>query len=152
MTKYISLLLCAGGLALLLPASASAADCELEIAGGDDMKFDTDRMEVDGDCDEITVTLTHSGEMDVQQMGHNWVLTRSEDFEDVAKAGQSTSVEEDYLPEDQSAIIAATELVGGGEETSVTFDGDDVEAGEDYTFFCSFPGHWGQMQGEFIVN
>mgnify|MGYP006273075589 CR=1 FL=1 len=25
-------------------------------------------------------------------------------------------------------------------------------AGGDYTFFCSFPGHWSVMHGKFIVN
>lgn len=152
MIRYASLFCAIVGIGLLLPTSASAAGCELEITGGDDMKYDKESMTASADCDEITVTLTHSGEMGAQQMGHNWVLTESDDFQEVAQAGQSTSLEQDYLPEDQSAIIAATEIIGGGEQTSVTFDGDAVEAGGDYTFFCSFPGHWGQMQGTFSVE
>ncbi|MBT6073693.1 MAG: azurin, partial [Gammaproteobacteria bacterium] len=41
---------------------------------------------------------------------------------------------------------------GGGAETSVTFSGDLLTAGGDYTFFCSFPGHYAIMKGLFVVR
>ena len=43
-------------------------------------------------------------------------------------------------------------MIGGGEETSVTFDISGLEPGGDYTFFCSFPGHYVLMNGQFIVE
>jgi len=136
---------------LAVPGLAAAQQCEFAIEGNDAMQFDTDEMHAAADCDQITVTLEHTGQLAVEQMGHNWVLTKTENFQDLARAGQSAGLENDYLPEDRSAVIAKTDMVGGGETTSVTFDGDLVEKGVDYTFFCSFPGHWSQMQGEFRV-
>ena len=45
-----------------------------------------------------------------------------------------------------------TDVIGGGEETAVTFDVKALAAGEDYTFFCSFPGHIGVMKGTLTVK
>ena len=40
-----------------------------------------------------------------------------------------------------------TDMVGGGQSTSVTFSTSSLEQGGDYTFFCSFPGHSALMRG-----
>ena len=40
-------------------------------------------------------------------------------------------------------------LIGGGEETTVTFD---APAKGTYDFICSFPGHYALMKGKFIVE
>ena len=75
-------------------------------------------------------------------MGHNWVLTKKADFQSVAQAGASAGMENDYVPPDDDRVIAATEIIGGGESTSVTFSIADLNPDEPYQFFCSFPGHW----------
>jgi len=36
-------------------------------------------------------------------------------------------------------------------KTSVTFSIDSLVVGDDYTFFCSFPGHYAIMKGAFKV-
>jgi azurin len=43
-------------------------------------------------------------------------------------------------------------MIGGGESTSITFDVSELEKGGDYTYFCSFPGHWGTMNGKLVVK
>jgi azurin len=43
-------------------------------------------------------------------------------------------------------------VIGGGEETTITIDISGLEAGGDYTYFCSFPGHFVLMNGKFIVE
>ena len=43
------------------------------------------------------------------------------------------------------------EMIGGGESTSVTFDVSKLAAGEDYSFFCSFPGHYSLMKGSLTL-
>ncbi len=101
---------------------------------------------------EVTLTLKHAGKMKGDGMGHNWVLTTSADMQAVATAGMTAGLVKQYLPEDQSKVIAATDLIGGGESTSITFDTSALTQGGDYTFFCSFPGHWGIMKGKFIVG
>ncbi|WNK19159.1 azurin [Halomonas piscis] len=147
---------------MLIPAAAIAAmafasptmaadECELTIEGDDQMQFNKDEMSVPASCDEVTVTLKHTGEMDVSAMGHNWVLSDSDVYEDVAKDGMGKGLENDYLPEDDERVIAHTEVVGGGEETSVTFSTEGLED-RDLTFFCSFPGHYASMNGSFTVT
>jgi azurin len=39
-------------------------------------------------------------------------------------------------------------VIGGGETTTVTFPTSKLKKGGDYTFFCSFPGHWSIMKGK----
>lgn len=142
--------------ALLLSLAAApsmAADdaCQLTITGNDQMQFDKDALSVPASCDEVSLTLEHSGEMDIETMGHNWVLTATGDYEDVAQEGMNAGLDNDYLPQDDDRIIAHTEVIGGGESTTITFSTDDL-AGKDLTFFCSFPGHYSMMNGSFNVK
>ncbi|MDN6179632.1 MAG: azurin [Halomonas subglaciescola] len=138
-------------LAFASPSMAADDACELTIEGNDQMQFNKDEMSVPASCDEVTVTLKHTGDMDASAMGHNWVLADSDDYEEVAKAGMSEGLDNNYLPEDDDRIIAHTDVVGGGEETSVTFSTEDLED-QDLTFFCTFPGHYASMNGSFTVT
>lgn len=149
---------------MLIPAAAFAAmafasptmaaddgACELTIEGNDAMQFNKDEMSVPASCDEVTITLEHTGEMAASAMGHNWVLAGSDEYEEIAKAGMSEGLDNNYLPEDDDRIIAHTDVVGGGESTSVTFSTEGLED-RDLTFFCSFPGHYAAMNGTFTVT
>ena len=69
----------------------------------------------------------------------------------VAQAGQAAGPP-NYVPANDERVITATAVVGGGEEVSVTFDLSGLEAGGDYTYFCSVPGHFVLMNGKFIVE
>ncbi|WP_156181566.1 azurin [Halomonas sp. PR-M31] len=133
------------------PTFAADDECTLTIEGNDQMQFNKEEMTVPASCDTVTVELKHTGEMDKQVMGHNWVLTKTDDYQAVAQEGTQAGLENDYLPQDDDRIIAHTKMIGGGETTSVEFSTDDL-AGEDLTFFCSFPGHSGVMNGKFIVE
>ncbi len=139
-------------LALLLLAFAprALAQCEFDIEVGDALTFSVGpTMEVSSDCTEVTINLNHTGTLPVAAMGHNWVLTTTDDFQAVAQAGMAAGVEGNYVPPDDARVIVATDLVGGGESTSVTFDVSGLDPAGAYTFFCSFPGHWAVMQGAF---
>lgn len=139
--------------ALALAGHAVAADnCEVTIDSDDMMRFDQTELSVSKDCEEVKVTLTHSGQLPVNQMGHNWVLAKADEWEAVAQAGMAAGIDNQYLPEGDERIIAHTDLIGGGESTSVTFDLSELDADEDYTFFCSFPGHSFQMKGTFNIE
>lgn len=132
--------------------SVAAQDCEFTISGNDMIQFDKSEISVPADCDEVTLTLEHTGELQVEQMGHNWVLTESSVWQEVAQAGQNAGLDNDHVPQGDDRIITYTEMIGGGESTSITFDVSDLERGGDYTYFCSFPGHWAAMNGEFILE
>lgn len=142
-------LLVVAGLLALMAAPAAAKACELEISAGDDMLYDRSELRADADCGAVTVTLTHTGSLGVEQMGHNWVLTSGE-RKAIARAGVQAGPGKGYVPDDER-IIAATDLVGGGESTSVTFDVSAMEPGR-YTFLCTFPGHSAVMNGTFVLE
>lgn len=136
--------------AVILVAGATTAraeTCDLEIAGNDMMKYDKTELKVPATCTEVKLTLKHSGKLPANVMGHNWVLTKTADAEAVDKAG-ATQKDSDYVAAGDPKVIAHTKVVGGGESTSVTFPVSKLEKGGDYTFFCSFPGHYALMKGK----
>ncbi|HKE45181.1 MAG TPA: azurin [Steroidobacteraceae bacterium] len=140
------------GVALVLSAdlAMAAKTCPLSIEGNDLMKFNVTELKVPADCTEVELTLKHAGKLPKQTMGHNWVLTKTSDYTAVANAGMAAGLDKDYLPADDKRIIAHTKVVGGGESTSVKFPVSKLTKGGDYTFFCSFPGHYGLMHGKFV--
>ena len=46
-------------------------------------------------------------------------------------------------------MIAHTDMVGGGESSTITFT---APAAGEYPYICSFPGHFGLMTGKLIVK
>ncbi|KAB7770723.1 azurin [Xanthomonas maliensis] len=132
---------------LALAPTAWAKTCAVAIAGNDQMKFDQGAIAIAPDCTEVTVTLTHTGKLAATVMGHNWVLTKTADFQPVANAGMRSSIADSYLPKGDPRVIAATKVIGGGQTATVTFSTSKLSKGDAYTFFCSFPGHWAMMKG-----
>lgn len=138
--------------AMTLAGHAMAEMCEVEIDSNDMMQYDKSEITVSKDCDEVTVKLTHSGSQPVAVMGHNWVLAETSEWQALASDAMAAGPEKDYLPDGDERVLAHTDLIGGGESTSVTFDLSELDADGDYTFFCSFPGHSFQMNGKFIIE
>jgi azurin len=139
-------------LGLFVGANVALADkaCTLNIEGNDLIKFNVTELKVPADCTDVEVVLKHVGKLPKTAMGHNWVLTKTPDFQAVANAGVSAGLEKDHLPPGDKRIIAHTKIIGGGESTSVKFKTSQLTKGGDYTFFCSFPGHSGLMKGKLI--
>lgn len=136
--------------AVLLSAASLpvfAAQCEVTVESNDAMQFNTKEIIVDKSCKEFKVTLKHVGKLPKASMGHNWVLTKDTDFQATAQQGMSAGVANDYVKAGDERVIAHTKLIGGGETDSVTFDVSKLAVGQNYTFFCSFPGHWSIMKG-----
>ncbi|MGL0785460.1 azurin [Xanthomonas translucens] len=97
-------------------------------------------------------TRKHSGKLTAAVMGHNWVLAKTADFQAVANAGTSSSLADNSLPKNDARIIAPTKVIGAGQSDMVTFSTAKLSKGADYTFFCSFPGHWAMMKGKFVFG
>lgn len=121
---------------------------EITVEANDRMQFDTKEIKVKSG-DKITLTLKHVGKLPKQAMGHNWVLLKEgvvvKDFAMEAMKAKDN----DYLPKDSEDILAATALLGGGESDTITFE---APAKGTYTFICTFPGHYGIMQGTLVVS
>lgn len=124
-----------------------AAECAITVDSTDQMTFDTKDITVSKSCKTFTVKLTHSGSLPKNVMGHNWVLSKDADMRGVASDGMTAGLDADYLKPADSRIIAHTKMIGAGESDSVKFDVSKLSAGEQYAFFCSFPGHIAMMKG-----
>ena len=124
------------------------ADCTIEIEGNDDTQFNVKEIEVSKSCDEVTINFKHVGNLPKAAMGHNVVVSKVADAQAISAEAAAAGPANDYLNTDDERIVAHTAMVGGGEETSTTFKPADLDDGEDYTFFCTFPGHFAIMKGD----
>lgn len=140
-----------GVAALLIAGQAWGQECALTIEGNDQIQYVQKELRISSSCEEITLTLKHIGQLAANIMGHNWVLSKTEDYMALAQAGQAAGPP-NYVPAGDARIIATTDVIGGGQETTITFDASGLEPGGDYTYFCSFPGHFVLMNGKLIVE
>lgn len=121
---------------------------EIRITANDQMQFNKNELRAEAG-QTVRLTLEHVGQLPENVMGHNVVILKQDvDVTDFAQRAAAAK-DNDYIPEGSDEVIAHTEMIGGGESTTIEFEAP--EAGT-YTFICSFPGHFVQMQGEFIVE
>ncbi|CAB3839043.1 MULTISPECIES: azurin [Achromobacter] len=139
--------LCAATVLALASAPVLAAECSIDIAGNDQMQFDKKEITVSKSCKQFTVNLKHPGTLAKNVMGHNWVLTKQADMQGAVNDGMAAGLDNNYVKKDDARVIAHTKVIGGGETDSVTFDVSKLAAGQDYAYFCSFPGHFALMKG-----
>ena len=132
--------------------AATVSGCETTIEGNDMMQFNVDSIAIPASCSEFTINLEHTGQLPEAAMGHNVVITSAADMQAVAADGISAGADDDYVKDDDDRVIAHTELIGGGESTSVTFSTSALQSGGPYEFFCSFPGHAALMKGSISVQ
>ena len=137
-------------------ATASAptanAACETTVESNDEMKFNTAEIAISKTCAQYKITLKHVGKMPVTAMGHNLVISKTEDAAGVVADGAAATAAKGFLKEGDARVIAATKLIGGGEEDTITVDTSKLTADGSYEFYCTFPGHYGMMKGVVKVS
>lgn len=138
--------------ALFIAGSVQAENCVIDLQGDDAMKFDKTEVAVSARCATLTINLAHVGKLPVTAMGHNVVIAETADVNALGTAGMSAGAAASYVPAGDARVLAHTPLVGGGATTTATFPGSVLKAGGDYSFFCSFPGHWAIMKGKLTVQ
>ena len=126
---------------------AAIDENSIALSSNDLMQFDKSELKVKAGK-PVTLTLRHTGKMDKMVMGHNFVLLKAGTDMGAFAAKAAVARETEYIPEGDETITY-TKLIGGGESTTITFD---APAPGTYDFICSFPGHYGVMQGKFIVE
>ena len=129
-----------------------ARNCAVTIEATDMMSFNLKTIRVPGDCAQLRVVLKHVGRMPAQAMGHNWVLTETRHHREIGLAGGRMKLADAFLPRNDARVLAHTPVIGGGQTTEVVFPTSRLRKGGDYTFFCSFPGHWNMMKGRLIFQ
>lgn len=130
----------------------AAGNCSVALNGNDAMQFDLKEATVSAGCPTITIELTHTGKLPAAAMGHNVVVSTTTDMAGVTRDAVKAGVANNYVPKSDVRVIAATTLVGGGQKTKIAFPGKKLTAGGDYSFYCSFPGHYTMMKGKLIVT
>ena len=118
------------------------------ITANDAMKFNTEEIRVKAG-NKVRLTLRHLGKMDVNIMGHNVVILKQDVDMGAFAARAATEKSNGYIPKETNDVIAHTEMIGGGQITTLEFDAPPVGT---YTFLCSFPAHYALMNGKFIVE
>lgn len=131
-------------------APAMAAECTVEIEGNDMMQFNTKEVAISKSCEEVTINFKHVGNLPKAAMGHNVVISKTADAQAIATEAAAAGPAKDYLNTDDERIVAYTAMIGGGESTSATVKPADLTDGE-YSFFCTFPGHFAIMKGNVVL-
>ncbi|HET8828500.1 MAG TPA: azurin [Pelobium sp.] len=127
---------------------ASGDTVEITLNSNDMMKFDKAEIIVTAG-QTVVLTLNHTGTQPLTAMGHNFVLlTQGTVMADFAMAAMAAK-DNNYIPTDDSNVIAHTKVIGGGESDTITFTAPEKGT---YDFLCSFPGHYSIMNGKFIVQ
>ncbi len=120
-----------------VPANVSNT---VELTANDQLKFDKTEITVKAG-QKVTLTLKNIGTMPKESMGHNFVLLK--DGTDLDAFEKEAMQAPEHIPAGNPAVVAHTKLLGPGESDTIEFT---VPAG-DYTFICSFPGHYKTMLG-----
>lgn len=122
---------------------------ELTIESNDDMKYNLKTLEVNAG-DQVILTLINKGSMPKEAMGHNFtILKQGVDLEEYALAAAKAKDNGYQVKGREGDVIAHTKILGPGESESITFNAPEVGT---YKFLCTFPAHYGLMQGDFIVK
>lgn len=152
MTKNLKFLVLSACVAAAgsLKADTAAKPRVIEISGNDAMHFSI--AEITAQPGEaLEVVMTNVGEVPKQAMAHNWVLLRPMTDEALGAFAMSAMTKApDYIPDDQSSIIAHTKTLGPKESDKVDFKAPTTKG--EYTYICTFPGHYTLMHGKLIVK
>ncbi len=130
------LMLCLVPLVAAQPSSSRT----IQIQVGDDMRFNPSRIDA-RPGEQLRVVLKDTGSMPKTAMAHDFVLLKKgadpKAFADKSATARDTNF---IAPALKTQVLASTTLVGPGESAEATFAAPK-QAGE-YTFICSFPGHF----------
>ena len=133
---------------IFLSCNLYAKNCEINISGTDMMKFDKEIIDVKGSCKVFKILLKHTGKLQKNVMGHNIVIVKTKDLEMVtSKINMSHGFRRGFLP-DLNEVLFKSPIIGGGEEIILEIETEKLMKDTNYTFFCSFPGHFVIMKGE----
>lgn len=121
----------------------------IKLKANENMRFDNELFRVKSGK-KLKLLFKNTGAKSSAAMAHNVVVLKKgidiADFADVAR----TAKNEQYVPSSlDSLIVAHTKLVNAGDSAEVEFTIPEKGV---YDFICSFPGHWGTMQGKIVAE
>lgn len=130
-------------------SSASAAPRVIEITANDQMKFSVTALQAKAG-EELKVVLTNQGTLPKEAMGHNFVLLKAGTDVAAFATAAMTAKDTDYVPASmKDKVVASIPVQGPKKSGEVIFK---APAAGEYTFICSFPGHYMLMKGTLTVK
>lgn len=121
----------------------------ISLKANDDMHFDKDLFKIKSGK-KIILRLTNIGSQVGAPMSHNVViLNKGTDISNFADDARKSEKDQYIPPSFASSIIAHTKAVIAGKSDEVEFT---IAQPGVYDFICSYPGHWGTMQGKIVVE
>jgi azurin len=121
----------------------------IQLQANENMRFDKELFKVHTGK-KITLIFENTSAPNNTSMSHNVVILKPGiDLADFADAARNAPNEQ-YVPSAVTeVVIAHTKLVPGGQSDHVEFT---ISQAGVYPFICSFPGHWGTMQGKIMAE
>lgn len=129
--------------------TAVAGACDINVEATAAMAFSVKEIVVPKSCKEITINLKNTGTMAKAVMGHNIVISKTADMEAVIADGATAGLASNYVKAKDARVVGHTAVIGGGESTSAKVKLSSMNAKDEYSFYCSFPGHGAIMKGAF---
>lgn len=130
-------------------AASQAAPRVIEITANDQMKYSLATMEAKAG-EEIKVVMKNVGTLPKEAMGHNWVLLKAGVDVTAFATAAMTAKDTDYIPPAKKGdVLASIPVLGPKGTGEATFK---APAAGEYTFVCSFPGHFMLMKGVLTVK
>lgn len=118
------------------------------LEANDQMQFDKNLFKVKAG-EPVELTLKNIGTQPKESMGHNVVVLKPGTDLPTFGGEAAAAKDDEYVPKSAlSSVVAHTKLLGPGESDKITFT---LEKGV-YPFICSFPGHYGVMQGKIVAE
>jgi azurin len=142
-------------MALLVAAAGGGASAQtgrlVELTGNDLMKYSVTAVAAKpGEL--LHVRLKNVGTLPKVAMAHNFVLlAKGTDAAAFTNASATAAATGYIAPTMKANVLASTPLAGPGETVEVTFKAPAAPG--EYTFLCSFPGHFlSGMKGALTVK
>ncbi len=121
----------------------------INLTGSDDMKYDKTLFKVKAG-QQVTLDFKNVGKLPAAAMSHNVViLQQGTDVQKFGEAAVPAAATAHIPPSMTDDVIAHTKLLGPGESDQITFTLPDPGV---YDFICSFPGHFGTMNGKIVAE
>ncbi|MBC61030.1 MAG: azurin [Zetaproteobacteria bacterium] len=140
---------------------AASQSCKIIVDSSDQMKYsqngkDLKTLKVPSACKKFYIHLKHVGQLPSAAMGHNIVISKETDVDDLISKSLRAGKKGHYLPGDPRSLAQSHILLGGSagdvKEDFIEVDMSKFMKNEKYKFYCTFPGHYAMMQGEFIIE
>ena len=132
--------------------------CSFELHGNDMMKFtgidgsDVKEIKIPKSCSKFAIELVHVGKQPKNVMGHNFFISETKDMQSLIGEALKDPKAEYILPASK-VLAGSAKLLGGGDKESIHVDLAKLrKTSGDLSYFCSFPGHFGLMNGKVILE